>query len=301
MISVIIPSYNRARTIEKSARSVLNQTYTDLELIIVDDCSSDNTAEVVAALAAENPRVRYIRHEQNQGACAARNTGIDAARGEYIAFQDSDDAWRPEKLERQMAAIEQCQAEICYCVLERHNYPKSLKLHYPELPDGPVTYETFIAKAHASTQTLLVKTEVCRECHFDITLKKLQDYDWCIRAGRDHSIVFVDEVLVDVYLQEDSITSQQTADEKTIAAYEVLLAKHDQTAREYPSFALRLLSTIGRQRACLGDRSGDEYYRAYKVSGNPKHLIKHVLYKAGLLQIHYKVRQNIDARRNTAR
>ena len=104
-ISVIIPTYNRAHLISRSAKSVLAQTYPDFELIIVDDGSGDNTEEIIEALA--DPRIRYLRHESNRGVSAARNTGIRAARGDYIAFQDSDDEWLPQKLEKQLGLFEQ--------------------------------------------------------------------------------------------------------------------------------------------------------------------------------------------------
>lgn len=91
LVSVILPTYNRAYCIAPAIASVLRQTHSNLELIIVDDCSTDNTAEIVNAM--DDDRVRLIRHERNRGAAAARNTGIAAARAALIAFQDSDDEW----------------------------------------------------------------------------------------------------------------------------------------------------------------------------------------------------------------
>jgi glycosyltransferase involved in cell wall biosynthesis len=103
-ISVIIPAYNRAGAIRLSAESVLRQTVSDLEVIVVDDASSDGTPE--AAEAIGDPRLRVIRLAENRGPSGARNAGMEAARGEWIAFQDSDDEWLPSKLERQFAAME---------------------------------------------------------------------------------------------------------------------------------------------------------------------------------------------------
>ncbi len=96
MVSVIIPTYNRAHVLGRAIRSVLDQTYQDFELIVVDDGSSDHTGEVVATFA--DPRIHYLRHEKNRGAAAARNTAIKTAQGEYIASLDSHDEWLPEKL-----------------------------------------------------------------------------------------------------------------------------------------------------------------------------------------------------------
>ena len=102
LISVVLPTYNRARCLSRSINSVLNQTFSNLELIIVDDGSTDNTRELVESFS--DPRIRYI-YQENAGACAARNHGINEALGTYIAFQDSDDEWRKDKLEIQLNAL----------------------------------------------------------------------------------------------------------------------------------------------------------------------------------------------------
>lgn len=103
-VSVIIPTYNREHLISNSIQSVLAQTYKDFELIIVDDGSSDNTEEVV--LSFKDERIRFIKQPVNRGVSAARNTGIKAARGSYIAFLDSDDEWLPQKLELQLELLD---------------------------------------------------------------------------------------------------------------------------------------------------------------------------------------------------
>jgi len=100
-ISVISPTYNRAHLITRAVHSVLNQTYQDFEYIVVDDASTDNTEEVIKGFKDE--RIKYIKHEKNRGPSAARNTGIKAAKGEYIGFLDSDDEWLPEQAEKQVS------------------------------------------------------------------------------------------------------------------------------------------------------------------------------------------------------
>ena len=102
-VSVIIPTYNRAHLVDRAIQSVLNQTYKDFELIIVDDGSTDNTEDIIKEFQKKDERIKYIRHEENRGGSAARNTGIKAAKGEYIAFLDSDDEWLPIKLGRQIS------------------------------------------------------------------------------------------------------------------------------------------------------------------------------------------------------
>lgn len=100
LISVIMPSYNTGKYIADSIRSVLRQTYGNWELIIVDDCSTDDTDAIVAGFS--DPRIRYFKNEKNSGAAISRNRALREARGKYIAFLDSDDIWRPEKLKMQL-------------------------------------------------------------------------------------------------------------------------------------------------------------------------------------------------------
>ena len=116
LVSVIVAAFNAERYIGETCRSVLIQTYSALELIVVDDGSNDGTSDVVGALAAADPRVRLIR-QQNLGVAAARNRAIAAARGEFIAPLDADDLWAPTKVERQLRRLQECGIETgaVYC------------------------------------------------------------------------------------------------------------------------------------------------------------------------------------------
>lgn len=102
LVSIVMPSYNTASFIAEAIHSVLAQTYENWELLIVDDCSSDSTEEVISSFLSD-PRIRYLKNEHNSGAAITRNRAIKEARGEWIAFLDSDDVWMPEKLERQLS------------------------------------------------------------------------------------------------------------------------------------------------------------------------------------------------------
>lgn len=101
LVSIIMPSYNTGAFIKKTIQSVLNQSYENWELIIVDDCSTDNTDEVVLPFLNDQ-RIRYIKNEKNSGAAVSRNRALREAKGKWIAFLDSDDLWLPEKLEKQV-------------------------------------------------------------------------------------------------------------------------------------------------------------------------------------------------------
>ncbi len=117
LVSIIMPSWNTGKFIGESIQSVLNQTYTNWELIIVDDCSTDNTDEIVASFNDE--RIRYFRNDKNSGAALTRNRAIREAKGEWIAFLDSDDLWMPKKLEYQIKFMQKKDLVFSY-----HEYEK---------------------------------------------------------------------------------------------------------------------------------------------------------------------------------
>jgi len=120
-VSIVIPTYNRARQVQAALKSVLAQTYPEFEAIVVDDGSTDGTDEsikqIVRLQGGNGGQVRYF-FQPNQGQSAARNKGIDEARGEWVAFLDSDDVWLPEKLEWQVRAIEKFQGKCCACITD---------------------------------------------------------------------------------------------------------------------------------------------------------------------------------------
>lgn len=233
LISVIIPTYNRANLIKRSAESVLNQTYKNLELIIVDDGSTDNTKEVIDSL--NDNRIVYIKQE-NQGACAARNKGIDAAKGKYIAFHDSDDAWHLDKLEKQLNALKQHNADVVFCKmfvfgnLRKRIVPQNLK-------EGFLNKHTLTLGI--GTPTILGKRNVFINNKFDIDIPRLQDFEITLRIKQRHSVYCLAEPLIDCCVQQDSIT---TKPEKILKFMEILLKKDYQILKEYPHSSLDFLS-----------------------------------------------------------
>lgn len=121
LVSIIMPAYNCEHFIAEAIRSVLSQTYTDWELIIVDDCSTDNTAQIVASF--DDTRIVYQRNEKNVGAALTRNKALQIAKGHYIAFLDADDLWAPEKLEHQIAFMERNGYDFTYTAFRRTDKP----------------------------------------------------------------------------------------------------------------------------------------------------------------------------------
>lgn len=114
MVSIITPMYNCEKYISSCLNSVLNQSYKKWELLVVDDCSKDNSVSIVQDYADKDPRIQLIRHDKNRGPAEARNTGLAEASGTYIAFLDSDDQWLPDKLEKQVFFMESNELLVTY-------------------------------------------------------------------------------------------------------------------------------------------------------------------------------------------
>ena len=197
-VSVIIPVYNRAHTLGRAVQSVLKQTFRDFEIIVVDDGSRDATMPTVEGF--HDSRVRFLRHEQNRGAAAARNTGIRVARGEYLAFLDSDDEWLPEKLSDQIALLEDPAAG---CLLSCSGF--FTVVHGSEREYLPARVSSWSRRLHwicdISPGTTLV---VHRDCLLKVGLldeefRRYEDWDWMLRLSTVYELVVVEKPLARVY------------------------------------------------------------------------------------------------------
>ncbi|MBR3764911.1 MAG: glycosyltransferase [Clostridia bacterium] len=206
-ISVIIPTRNRRELLLRALSSVLEQTHEDLEIIVIDDASDDDTQ--AAVLEMHEDRVQYLRLNEQQGACAARNRGVDMARGEYIAFQDSDDIFHPDKLEKQLQYLHETGADVVVCAMNRITAPDAEGEVFPRFTaDRPLEYRELLLENLCSTQCLLGKAEVFRAVRFDEQLPRLQDWDLMLRVVREYRVMLDARPLVDVHLQPDSLSRQ---------------------------------------------------------------------------------------------
>ena len=195
-VSVIIPTYNRAHLVGQAIRSVLNQTFQDFELIIVDDGSSDDTEAVVKQF--NDPRIRYI-YQENKGISGARNTGIRSARGRYIAFLDSDDLWLPDLLQLEVPILDaNPDVGLVYAkaqAIDKEGNPMSQISGAPEKYPGE-TLKSILYGDFVSTITALVR----RACFdsvglFDESLKGRVDWDMWVRIARYYRFAYIDKVL----------------------------------------------------------------------------------------------------------
>jgi glycosyltransferase involved in cell wall biosynthesis len=259
-VSVILPTYNRAHLVDRAIQSVLDQTYQDFEVIIVSDCSTDNTDEVVNAY--RDPRIVYIRHNQNKGGSAARNTGIGVAKGEYIAFLDSDDEWLPEKLEKQIKIFKTLSPEVGLVytdMLRVHNNGSIEYWNSPTVTQGEIIdsekleYHVF----GIGIQSTLIKRECFEKVGiFDEEFPRFIDLELFIRLAKHFGFYHIHEPLVKYY-ETEGISSNQMAE---VTARILLLEKYFEDVKHNKKFLARQYRRIGSVLISCGDsREGRRY------------------------------------------
>lgn len=206
-ISVIIPTYNRGHLILNSIGSVLNQTYKNIEVLLIDDGSSDDTENIINNL--EDKRIRYIKLNKNKGASNARNIGIKLASGKYISFQDSDDFYHYDKIEKQYKNLIKKKSDFDFCKVnfylnETYKVIFPLKSQEYNIMRNKISSELCNGN-FITTQSILVKTNVIRKYLFDPNFQRLQDYDLVLRMVPNMKVSYTSKILVDLYRKKDSI------------------------------------------------------------------------------------------------
>ncbi|KQV33364.1 MULTISPECIES: glycosyltransferase family 2 protein [unclassified Rhizobium] len=217
-VSVILPTYNRTRTLPAAIASVLSQSYTNFELIVVDDASQEDVESLVKGI--DDPRIRYIRRPVNGGAAAARNTGLSEARGQFIAFQDSDDLWLPGKLMKQVNLLSGMPRHVGAITGAKIVYGRDANFKYgpgrvacAPPPETPVRLNEdqighLLKENRISVQNALFRRDCLPENQwFDGCARANEDWEFAIRLVQ-HTTLYEDiEPVVLGFISSDSISS----------------------------------------------------------------------------------------------
>ena len=183
LITIVIPTFNRRELVLKALASVFAQTYRPIEVVVVDDCSTDGTTKHLSDCDLPEP-VRVVTFRSNRGPSAARNAGIDLATGEYIAFLDSDDWWLPHKLERQVSfllAHPTPQTVLAYSkVFIQRKHEILIRPHYAMGTEGVANY-IFTNGGHFNSSNIMLATEIARTVKYDERLRLHEDWDFYMR------------------------------------------------------------------------------------------------------------------------
>jgi len=258
-VSIIIPTYNRARLLGRAIQSIINQTYLNFEIIVVDDCSRDNTENIVRRFCDE--RIRYIRHGENKGAATTRNTGINAARGEYIAFQDSDDEWLSEKLEKQINAFKFGPPDLGVVYTSFWRIDRGRKTYIPssdvKQTEGNI-HDALLEKNFVNTPTAVVRKECFEKAGMFENLPRLQEWGLWLRISKHYCFKHINEPLVNAYRQPDSISRNINA---FIMARKYILDKYFNEISKKPKLLGKHYFEIGTLLCLNGDiEAGRNYF-----------------------------------------
>ncbi|MDV7145539.1 glycosyltransferase [Tropicimonas sp. TH_r6] len=276
-VTVVVPCYNRASTARQAIDSVLAQDYPAFDVIAVDDQSTDDTLSVLRRI--DDPRFAVMENTEPKGVSGARNAGSKAAKGSWIAYQDSDDLWRPGKLSRQMARLAGSSFVAGFCsmeILDEATGQTTGRIPRDGLyqPGTPLLH-TLLFENLISTQTLIIRGDVFREIGgFDCSLPALVDWDLVLRAAQAGPIDFLDEELVEQRMSDNSITrssrNRLIAQEAILAKHHALLASHPKALAHHHhriAGAHRQVSDYGRAlghawRACAAAPMNWKYWPA---------------------------------------
>lgn len=222
-ISVVIPAYNRAATIARCIESALAQDFPSFEVVVADDCSTDSTRDIVAGY--DDPRVRLVVRDRNGGAAAARNTGVAAARGRYIAFLDSDDVFLPGKLATQHAALRAASpAQRLSCTAFRIELlDQGQVIDWYHRPDAASFEGLFKGCSLGPGSTLMAERSVLDEVGpLDTSLRRFEDWEWLLRyVAAGGEVLVLNTILTHIYNRRGRLSRD------TWQAAERLIAKRD--------------------------------------------------------------------------
>jgi glycosyltransferase involved in cell wall biosynthesis len=268
LVSVIIPTYNRAHLLPRALESVLGQTLEDFEVLIVDDGSTDDTADLVERYAAEDGRVCYLRQPANRGVSAARNRGLREARGEFVAFLDSDDEWFPSKLKKQVDRFRQVGKGVglIYCGVETID-PEGDWVFRPE--DRGDVYERLLLQNVIHTGSgVMIRRDVVRVAgFFDEGIPAIEDYDYWVRIARHFEFDYVEDPLLR-YFYGHGEAQKSLSTHENLDARAWFFRKHEAEMRRADVDHLFLLESM-RRHLGASDARGARWLALQAVRHRP--------------------------------
>lgn len=230
LITAVITTHKRSpELVERALKSILNQTYTNIEIFVVDDSPVEYefrpaVKSMVESYAEKN--VTYIAHDRCMGACAARNTGLDAAKGDFIGFLDDDDEWLPNKIEEQLKAFTSEDIALVYCGNKTmYDATGAVVENFPECVTENVYEKLLYSNFIGSTSFPLLRTSALRKIGgFDVEMQSAQDYDVWLRISKEFSVNVVNMPLVLYHFHQGEQITKNPA--KKIAGLERLAEKN---------------------------------------------------------------------------
>ena len=208
-VSVITPAYNASKFIGETIESVLKQTFQDWEMIIVDDCSTDDTLKIANEFLKKDPRIKIIQNERNSGVAATRNHGLDVAIGDFIAFVDSDDLWLPEKLEKQLKFMEENDVALTYTKYQNY-ITETKQLGKVIKTPNKMTAKKILGNTAIGCLTVMVNRKKVGDFHMPLLKHTEDNCTWQEILSRGYVGYGIQEVLSLYRVSNNSMTSNKS-------------------------------------------------------------------------------------------
>lgn len=284
LVSVIIPAFNRSTVLKRAINSVLDQSYSHYEILIVDDASRDNTSELIKSY--RDPRIIYLRHATNRGGAASRNTGIERAKGELIAFLDSDDVWEPNKLAKQVELLEKSDKD-CGVVYTALKAVYEVDGHTEILPvehRGRFLNELLIGNCVRTLSSVVVRSSVLRKIGgFDPDLRSCQDWDLYIRLIKECSFECINEPLTVYYINKKDPSRISNARQSIVQGHESVARKYQKDYRHLSKEDRLRYNVSVSDMFILGGNIAHPFrlmMESFGLTGHPRYLGKALRYSA---------------------
>ena len=262
LVSVVLRTYKRPDIVGRAIESVLDQTYENFELIVIDDHSPDRTPEVVREYESEDDRIRYIRNERNRGHVPTLNIACREATGKYIAFLDDDDVWLPTKLEAQVTRIEKLPDTYAMVYgATRHKdmeTEETIIVSDPGL-EGDIYFEVLrrgSGSVFGPPSGVMIRNTVLEELdYFDEEFTRGSGQMLFRQIAKEYKIAYTDELCVDYYIHDDRITTMRSTDEirESIQVHERKIAELGDDLNQVPAAYRREYERLGNLYCVVGD------------------------------------------------
>jgi glycosyltransferase involved in cell wall biosynthesis len=256
-LSVIIPTYNRPELIINSVRSVLNQTFSNLELIVVDGSDTDETSKQISSI--NDDRLKYVKIK-NESAAHSRNIGLELAIGDFVAFNDDDDEWDSDKAEKQLLLLSSNKSlKVIYSA-----FSKEIRGHLRITPDEEIIYKSgriyneLLLRNFVGLPTIVVARSCCQEVMFDEKLRCLEDWDWIIRLAARYTFGLIGESLVKVNNTPTSVNKSSYSIKAE--AYKRIYYKYIEDIIKSSNINAKHLLSIGNNLCLAGEMEAGRGY-----------------------------------------
>lgn len=285
LISIIMPTYNRGYIIGRTIKNILEQTYQKFELLIIDDASTDQTQEVVNAFA--DSRIIYRKYNQNAGGAHARNVGIKLAKGDIICFQDSDDLWETDKLEKQLCEMRRRKAGIIFSRIRTFGVDGTLLKITPEdrIQNTVICYNELLLGNIVPMTSLMIKKECMEDVFFDERLPRFQDWDFTLQLLKKNQAYYFKHIVGTQYIQQNSITCNH---DKALKAMDIIFDKNKIEMQSHKPAMANYYKLYGYFEYMQGISPRKSYLCSFKYQKDLKILIKILLSNTKLLQYFFK-------------